>query len=98
MSNKYYVGDVGTEILVDCGMNIEDATHTKICMRKPDGTIIERDADIHAQNGLTEHLRYVTVSEDLNQAGWYKVQAKLTLSGWSGRGETDCFMVYDVFN
>ena len=38
MTDKYYVGDTGTDIIVDCGTAITGATNTKLKVKKSDGT------------------------------------------------------------
>lgn len=94
MSDKVYVGDIGTDIIVNCGSDISDATDRKLMVKKPDGSIVEWDADIYQSN----YLKYTIVDGDFNLQGVYKLQASLTLSGWSGRGETVNFTVYPVYD
>ena len=93
MADKVYVGDIGTDIIVDCGEDISTATKTKISVKKPDGSKVLWSASIYNTN----YLKYTTVANDLNQSGKYKVQASLTLGAWSGLGETACFTVYSLF-
>jgi len=93
MTNKYYVGDVGTEIFVDCCLNITGATNTKLMIKKPDDTQVEWTATIDGTN----HLKYTVVAGDFNIAGTYLLQASLTIGGWSGLGETAQFTVYDPY-
>jgi hypothetical protein len=95
--NKYYVGDVGTEVVLDCGCDIAAATSPKIYVKKPDGTIVTWTAVVHTLASLTQYLRYYTVTGDLNQAGKYLLQAGLTMTGWTGRGETADFDVFAVY-
>lgn len=93
MTSKYYVGDTGTEILVDCGSTITGATNTKLKVKKPDGTTVEWTATIDG----TDYLKYTTLSADFSVAGTYFLQASLTLGGWSGLGETAQFVIYDPY-
>jgi hypothetical protein len=95
--NKYYTGDIGTEIIVDCGSDITGATSPKIHIKKPNGTTVSKTASVHTIDGETRYLRYITITGDLDQVGEYRVQAGLTLAGWSGRGETALFSVYGTF-
>lgn len=90
---KIYVGDIGTVILVDCGTVITGATNTKLKIKKPDGSKVEWTATIDG----TQKLKYTVISGDLNVAGAYYLNASLTLSGWSGLGETATFSVYDPY-
>ena len=94
MANKVYAGDVGTEIILNCGSDISGATATLIKAKKPDGTTVNWTAAVYNSN----YLRYVTEAGDLDQAGRFYLQASLTLGGWSGLGETAVLMVYDASN
>ena len=100
--NKIYVGDVGLAIVLNLAkegevMDITGATGTKMLVKKPDGTTVEWDADVLTVSGETKYLRHYTVAGDLDQKGRYRIQAYLTISGWTGRGETNTFRVYDAF-
>ena len=89
MAGKHYVGEIGTDIIVDCGAVITGATETKIKVRKPDETEIEWTANIDGTN----FLKYTTKADDFDLAGTYYLQASLTLSGWTGLGETALFVI-----
>ena len=93
MTSKYYVGDIGTEIMVDCGYTITEATNLKLKVKKPDGTEVEWTAAIDG----TDHLKYTTIADDFSVAGTYFLQASLTLGGWSGLGETAQFEIHDPY-
>jgi len=95
--SKYYVGDVGTEIILDCGMDITGATGIHIHVRKPDGSVEAWDAAVWTIDGAPNYVKYTTQAGDFDVAGEYRVQAGLTLSGWTGRGETATFDVGEVF-
>ena len=94
MGKKIYIGDTGTELILDTNEDITGST-VSIEVKKGDGTIDEwTGCTIYD----TTKVKYVLDSDDLNCAGIYKVQAHVTLlSGWSGLGETAEFQVYDVF-
>lgn len=93
MTNKYYVGDVGTDIIVDCGSTIIGATDTTLKVKKPDGTEVEWIATI---DGAT-NLKYTTIAGDFSVSGTYFLQASLALGGWTGLGETVQFVIYDPY-
>lgn len=93
MGDKLYKGDVGTEVLVDCGCDLTGATVTRLKVEKPDGTVIEWTAAIHQNN----YLKYVTVAGDFDQSGEYKLQAYVKLPDWEGHGETTRFRIYNEF-
>lgn len=93
MANKYYIGDIGTEILVDCGCDITGATLTRFVVKKPDNTEVEWTAIIEGTN----YLKYTVITGDFSVAGKYSLQVALTLTGWTGHGETTYFDIYDFF-
>lgn len=93
MATKVYIGDIGTEVLVNCGSIITGASNTKMKVRKPNGDIAEWAASISG----TDSLIYTVVSGDFDQEGIYLLQASLTINGWSGLGETAEFRVYDPY-
>ena len=89
MANIFYVGEIGTEIIVDCGSVITGATETSLKVKKPDGTTASWAASIDGTN----HLTYTIEAGDFDQVGTYYIQASLTLSGWTGFGEIDKFTI-----
>jgi hypothetical protein len=91
--SKYYVGDIGTDIIVDCGSAIGGATNLKLKIKKPDGTLVEWSAVIEG----TDSLKYTTVSNDFDQCGVYYLQASLNMSGWTGVGETATFTIHSPY-
>ena len=93
MSDKPYVGDIGTVIIVNCGSAITGATTKDLKVKKPDGTIVTWTAEIY----LINYLRYVIVDGDFNQEGMYYLQASVVVGGWTGLGETVDFRVYDPY-
>ena len=100
--NKVYIGDVGLAIILKLAKDDEDlditgATNAKMFIKRPDGTTTEWTAEVHTISGETKYLRYFTQAGDLSQKGRWRIQAGLTLSGWTGRGETGIFRVYDLF-
>ncbi|HWQ18555.1 MAG TPA: hypothetical protein VN455_02180 [Methanotrichaceae archaeon] len=70
--SKIYIGDVGVEIRLDTGVDIDDATLLAIEVLKPDKTPDEWEA---TQYGTTQSITYTTIADDLDQAGTYKLQA-----------------------
>jgi len=78
-----FVGDIGTEIELDCGQDVSLAAVRKIFALKPDQTVAEWVA---VQSGSNSIL-YVTVAGDIDQVGRHYLQSYLEISGWKGRGE-----------
>lgn len=92
--SKYYVGDVGTEIIVDTCENITTATLVKLMVQKPDGTNHEWIGAVYD----TTKIRYVVQAGNFDQAGTYLVQAYVQMPGWAGRGNNTSFKIYPVFS
>lgn len=91
--SKIYVGDIGTEFIIDTGSDLSTATITNILVEKPDKTITTWSGVV---DGLTS-IKYLTVDGDMDQAGKYKCQVIVSLPGWSGSGETFTFQAYKQF-
>jgi len=91
--HKYYVGDIGTEIIVDTCTDITQATVTDLNVEKPDGT----DVVWHGSIFETTKIRYVVQQGDFDQAGEYMLQAYVEIVGWRGRGNVTSFKVNSVF-
>jgi hypothetical protein len=96
--NKIYINDVGIEFIVDCGMDISNASSTILEVRKPDGTIVNWIGTIYSIDNASRYIRYVSQAGDLNQAGEYQLQSKPTIASWSGHGDTTKFVVYNRFS
>ena len=86
--SSIYVGDIGTEIIVDCGSDIAGATTHELQVRKGDGTIVTWDATVDGQS-----LKYITKNGDINVHGTYILQANVAVDGWSGLGSMATFNV-----
>jgi hypothetical protein len=95
MTNKRYVGDVGTVLVVSAGQNISSATAHHLKIIKPDMTEVTWTGDIYNDT----YYKYTTVAGDFNLSGIYKVQlyVELTSPAWKGLGETDVFEVFDEY-
>jgi len=90
---KVYVGDVGTEIVLDCGSDISDATVMEIEVSKPSGATETWTAALEGTN----YLKYVVQAGDLDEAGTWKLQASIVTPAWTGLGETAKLKVYEAF-
>lgn len=89
-----FVGDIGTELLINMGENISSASSVSLSVRKPDGTVVTWTPTIQG----TLYLRYLTQSGDLNLAGEYAISPLLTIGSWTGRGETVYFKAIARFD
>ena len=94
MSNKVYLGDIGTILRLDTNVDLTDVLVTKIKAMKPDGTtVVEYDAEVH---GTTE-VQYIFALGDIDQTGVWLVQAYIEINDWKGLGETAEFTVYPAY-
>jgi hypothetical protein len=94
MVNKHYVGEIGTEILIEADSDISAASGVWMEVKKPDGiTIEEWSATI--VSGI--YIQHIVEAGDFDQAGEYSVQPYIAMSGWAGYGETDTFKVHKKF-
>ena len=97
-ADKHYVGTVGLIINVDTGIDLTAATATKLLVRKPSGEEVEWAAVVTTDPfGDSTRLRYITAVGDLDEEGFYKVQANATIGDWTGKGKTTSFKVYAKF-
>ena len=97
MADTIYQGDVGLEILVDCGRDLTGAASPTLRVRLPSGAARSWPAAVAGTGQDAAKLRYVTRPGDLAEAGVYKLQAALTLGDWSGLGRTASFTVRPRF-
>jgi hypothetical protein len=93
MSDKSYVDDVGTVVLVDTGSDIQTATTTNLLVKKPDGTEVTWTGTLSGTDSIT----YTIVADDFDQAGTYSLQSYVETAAWQGSGETVTFIVYSAF-
>ena len=94
-SAKHYVGEVGTELIVECGKKLDNAAFLKLSVKRPDGSVVEWTGEQAFQRRTA--IRYVTKEGDLNVPGEYQLQSKVSLNGWVGKGRTSKFLIYDQF-
>ena len=92
--SKVYVGDIGTEIILDCGSDVSSATVRKIKAKKPDGTTVDWAAVASGANAI----KYTTLTGDLSMAGNWLLQAYIETPAWTGLGETFNLTVYQAYN
>ena len=89
----YYVGDVGTAIIVDVCSDITAATVAALDVTKPDGTQVRWVGSVYE----TTKIIYYVKSSDFDQAGEYRLQSYIEIPGWSGHGNTTTFKVTELF-
>lgn len=94
MTNKVYVGDVGTEIILECTTDISTATAHHIQVMRPDGVEVEWITSIEG----TTKLKYTALEGDFDMEGEYMLQAYVELPTWKGLGETVILTVHPEYN
>ena len=95
--DKIYVGDIGTDIILDAGQDITGAT-VSIAVLKPGATgETAWSGTVYALDEAAQYVRHTAEADDLDVPGVYRVQPVIALAGsaWSGRGETAEFRVFD---
>jgi hypothetical protein len=96
---EIHVGDIGTQILIsivdqDGGVaDISLASSTIFSIEKPNGVILEVDAELYT-DGTDGLLLYTVVEGDFDVVGIYKVQPKIIFSSGSYSGSVSTFRVY----
>jgi len=92
-ANEIFVGDVGTELRFDIGVESADVTLAKIKVLKPDKTTVEWNAVIGP--GDTE-ISYIVTVGDFDMSGTYKFQPYVELPSWKGHGTISQISVKNV--
>jgi hypothetical protein len=85
--------DIGTIILLDCGVSIVDATVTNILVEKPDGKELTWIGSIYDEN----FVKYTIKANDWDLNGTWKYQAYVETPNWKGKGETVTQIVHKKF-
>ena len=83
MASEIHVNDVGTKFLVtikDDGVVVDISTASSITMmfKKPDDEIVNKVGTLYT-DGTDGKVYYNTLAGDLDEAGHYKLQAKVAL-------------------
>lgn len=91
---KHYVGEVGIELILDCGGSVVGATAYCIKVKKPNFTEADWTAEIYNSN----YLRHLIGADELDQAGNWEFQAYIEISGLKRYGSTCNIVVYDKFS
>ena len=97
MSKEIHVNDIGTILKVTIKVNgvaltISPATVKRIIITDPDGRKLNKPAAFDS-DGSDGVLKYIIVDGDLEKAGTWQLQAKVTLSGGSWSSDIATFEV-----
>jgi hypothetical protein len=98
MASQIHKDDAGTKLLVtltddSVAVDISSATGLTIYIRQPDGTVLTRSGTLNG-GGTDGKMYYLTVAGDLNAAGHYKIQGKVTLSSGTFYTSISAFKVH----
>ncbi len=98
-ANEIHLLDIGTvfEITLYDGAvilsGLDGATAKSILFEKPDGTTVEKTAAFKT-DGLDGIIQYITLANDLDQEGNWKIQARVVLADGSWSSDIGKFKVY----
>jgi hypothetical protein len=87
--SKHYIGEIGTDIILNCGTDISAATAVYIKYQKPDGT----SGSWAGTKYNTNYVKYTLLANDIGVAGRWVFQAYITSTLWTGYGET-CEIIF----
>jgi hypothetical protein len=87
---KVFVGDVGTEIRLAAGQDLTEADLIHINYAKPSGQTGFWVGYADETDGC-----YITQSDDLDEAGMWRLQLYVELSDWKGHGDIEELQVYE---
>ena len=90
---KVYLGDSGTKLLIDCQTDISAAISLSIRVRKPGGQMVDWPGTLEASNTMF----YITLPDDLDQSGVWKLQAVVTFADGRWYGATADLIVFGPF-
>lgn len=98
MASEIHVGDIGTVLLVtikDDGVVVDLSTATTLVLslKKPNGISYDKTPLLYT-DGADGIIKYTSVDGDFDQAGAYKLQATVTLSGGVYHSSISDFKVY----
>ena len=97
---EIHVGDIGTKFeatVKDDGVvvDISAASTKQIIFKKPDGTVVPRNASLSGTGTDGKMYWTTTQATDLDQAGLWQRQGVVALSGGSWHSDVQSFTVYE---
>lgn len=81
---KAYVGDVGTQVILDTNEDLSTALAQSIKVKKPSGDEETWEADVTESTKVS----HTTGTGDFDEAGIYKLNSYVQLPSWQGHGKT----------
>jgi hypothetical protein len=84
------VGDVGTVLSIDVGVDVSGAVSAKMIFSSPSGDVFSRTASTSGNA-----VQYTTTSLDFDESGVWTLQAFVDLGSWSGYSKPAEYVVYN---
>lgn len=99
MPSEIHVNDIGTKLLIivydgDDIVDLSAATAMSINIKKPDGTILTKTAELDT-DGTDGGMRYYTLEGDFDVAGAYSIQGIVNIAGGTFHTDTQMFRVFN---
>lgn len=99
LTDKVFVQDIGTIFRTTVkedgtAVDISTATTKQIIFQPPSGVAVAQTA-VFFTDGSDGIMQYVTVADDLNIGGIWRLQGFVVLPTWQGHGDQVEFKVYD---
>jgi hypothetical protein len=102
--SKHYVNEIGTDFIIDCGVDLTNTTVQQIWYRKPDNSTIGswsgslyNSYSLLAKATGTYFVKYTLASGNLDTAGEWRFQAYIANSTGTWWGETVKEVICDKF-
>jgi hypothetical protein len=101
--SKHYINEVGTDLILDCGIVVGSATQEFIKYKTPSGTegtwtaaLYSSYSDLAKLTG-TYLIKRTLVATDFSESGEWKFQASIAAADGSWCGETVNLNIYGAF-
>ena len=100
---KHYVGEIGTQVLLDCGISLSDITISSIIYKKPTGVVGTWSGSLYSSYGEiaeaigTYYVSYTLAGTDLNVSGEWELQPIVANTAGTWYGETAQVTIFATF-
>lgn len=98
MAAEIHIEDIGTQFIItindgSVAVDLSTASTKQIIFRKPSGSKITKNASF-VNTGSDGKIKYTTLSGDLDEAGYWKIQVYLVIGSNSWKTDMMIFRVY----
>jgi len=85
MASEIHVDDVGTRFLMtvqdgSSGVDLSAATILQVKFKKPSDLVVSRTASLLSDGSATSGVMYYDIVDELDEAGNYKLQGKVSVT------------------